>query len=116
MKTLASLRTLTLAGAALAVGLPGLASGQNSSEMEALESKVKVMEQTILDLNHRLAEIEKQSPAAVPAPTPAQPAPPLTTTTPSVPPATHPGADVKPKAQPSPGDLADDISLLTFWR
>lgn len=110
MTTNSSLRTLILAGTVLTTGLPGVVHGQDAGELEKLKSTLKTMEQTIQELNRRIADLEQQ-PKAVPPPV--QPLPPAPTP-PSVPAATHPGADLKPKAQPPGDELSDGTTQVPY--
>jgi len=94
----------------LAAGLPGLAEGQDATDLEKLKTTVRSMEQTIQELKSRIADLEKQ-PKAVSGRSPAAPSAPAV---PGVPPSTHPGADVMPKAQPPADDLADGTTQIPF--
>ena len=103
-----TLIALTLATMLVLVGMPRLGLGQETNELEKLKSTVKTMEQTLQEMNRKIADLEKQPKAA---PTPLQPVP-LEQVTPGVPPSTHPGADVKPKVQPPADELADDTTQI----
>ena len=110
MKLKLALLKLSLATALLLVGLPRLGLAQGTSELEQLKSIVKAMEQTIQEQNRRIEQLEKQAKAAPP---PVQPAT-VEPVTPGVPPPTHPGADVKPKAQAPADELADATTQIPY--
>ncbi|HOB98674.1 MAG TPA: DcaP family trimeric outer membrane transporter [Verrucomicrobiota bacterium] len=109
MKTTSSLRTLALVGAVLATGTSGLAQAQSVGELEQLKSTLKSMEQTIQELNRRIADLENQPKVVPPAVQPVS----LEPAVPGVPPAAHPGADLKPRTLP-PDDLADDTTQVPY--
>ncbi len=93
----------------MAAGLPAPARAQDAAELEKLKTTVKAMEQTIQEMSRKIADLEKQPKTAPP---PAQPVPPEPLI-PGVPPPTHPGADLKLKAQP-PDDLADGVTQIPY--
>jgi hypothetical protein len=103
-------KSLILSGTILIAGahLPVLA--QDAGELEKLKSAVKSLEQTVQELNRKIADLEKQPRVAPP---PAQPVPPPEAT-PGVPPPTHPGADLKPKALPPADELADATTQIPY--
>lgn len=107
MKRNLILKTLALVGTVMVAGAPGLAQAQDAAELEKLKATVKAMEQTIQEINRKIADLEKQPKAAPP---PVQPAP---SVVPGVPPPTHPGADLKVKA-PAPSDLADGTTRIPY--
>lgn len=109
MKPNSSLRTLALAGALLAAGASRPAQAQSAGELEQLKSTLKSMEQTIQELNRRIADLENQPKVVTPAVQPVS----LEPAVPGVPPAAHPGADLKQRTQP-PDDLADDITQVPY--
>ena len=107
MKPNLTVLTLSLATTLLLVGMPRLGLGQETSELEQLKATVKAMEQSIQELNRKIAEMEKQRAApaaAVPSETPV----------PAVPPAIHPGADLTPKAQPPADELAEGATQIRY--
>ena len=113
MKATSLLRSLTLVGALLAAGVPGIARAQDASELEKLKSAVKSLEQTVQELNRRIAEMEKQSKAA---PTPAQVAQPVPSdqAAPAMPPAMRPGALSSVPAEAAKSDLAEEASPIRY--
>lgn len=110
MKTHSSLRTLALAGAVLAAGLPGRAQAPDPAELEQLKSAVKAMEQTLQEMNRKIVELEKQRQPAPPPVQPVAPAP----TPPTIPPPAHPGADLPTRAQPPADELADGTTQIPY--
>lgn len=109
MKAHSLLKTLTLGGAVVLGGVPGLVRAQDPSELEKLKATVKAMEQTIQEMNRKIAELERQPKAVL---LPAQPIP-TEPVVAGVPPPHHPGADAELKARP-PEDLADGVSLIPY--
>jgi hypothetical protein len=107
MKKHMSLKALSLATTLLLVGMPRMGLAQPSNELDQLKSTVKAMEQTIQEMNRKITDMEKERTAPPTAAVPPQ-AP-----VPGVPPPTHPGADLMPKAEP-PSDLADSTTEIPF--
>jgi len=88
----------------LAAGMPGIAQGQVTNDLEKLKATVMAMEQTIQELKGRIADLEKQPNAA----------PPAVQAVSGVSPATPPGAEVKPKTQAPANELADGMTQIPY--
>ncbi|HNQ89048.1 MAG TPA: DcaP family trimeric outer membrane transporter [Verrucomicrobiota bacterium] len=110
MKPNSPLKTFALIGAFLAAGTSGLAQVQSSGDLEQLRSAVQSMEQTIRELNRRIADLERQPKAAPPPVQPVGPEP----AAPGAPQPTPPGADVTPKAPAPPSDLSDGTTQIPY--
>jgi hypothetical protein len=100
-----------LAAALLFLGMPLPSHGQQTNELEGLKSTIKSLQQTIEEMNRKIAELEKQQKASPPAP-----ATPLEKPIPGVPPPTHPGqiTDQKVKSTPPAADLSDGTVPMLY--